>query len=662
MRVLARVWATLVLGVATFTPQSQAQTADSTAEVKCPVHIYLFLDLSASLKGVERDNLVKGIEKFVKTSEDTQIFPSGTVMYLVPFGGKVLHPHILLSDWSKIRQSLDDAGSRRVSGEVDAGKTDLTTVVSEMFQLGGDHPPLENGSYKPYNVFVVASDFTHDPQNKPKDIIGNKKKWNHYFETVGEDYYKLVDRPAGNSILLLKVRGGRSMESAEVSEKVVADLRGTGRDADRLQVAFFSLDQDPFSREQFLAYLKPIDVEISRKGSFSMGNPEVTIHAVNRSCLNLGELDYSLQLVIRGEAAQEIAPRASMTSTIPEKEWEVVINPQKPSISLAKLDSPEAYYRALVMLPGMSQAHVGVEEVRTHDYLLLSSLQGIAGGIDSMFSAVLEVEGDLTDHPTVPLDFALHLLDKPIANGKVTISRENIKDGRGVVRFSFGKMRQDDFESLCYSADGKRDARLVVAGPSTDLVPQNGNELLVIPDGDQENPQSFLRELFEQASLPALVTTFLSLCFLWRNASELERVEKVVAIFALVSTTTFVALHHLTKLDEKFDSFLEGPGGRWMAAGTILMFLLLAWRVLLLGGLPFPSSEGDLLTELALERKRGVATARTRSWNLLRMSAAAAVAIIAMGLVLFWGKGKMECTIRVSATSPLSEIQDSTER
>ncbi len=624
-----------------------------TQEIKCPVEVYLYLDVSASLED-QADDLEQGLQSFV--SKKDNIFPPGTNIYVIPFADQAsrhspfgIQTNEQVSDIMSKWRNQD----KEFFGGLDRNKTNLTALFNDIFiRLDMRRKSTVE---KPYIVIVIASDLKHDPS--PGKILDAKEDWDTSFgESLVEKYRTSFSRGADQSLLLLHA----GTESDPVVQGVLGDLIRPN-----MQVAYFKLGRLVFDSTLFLSYIQPMDVDIERAGSFRTKTASVTIRAHNRSCLIVGDqLLYELSArESQGKDWYALANFGKLQRNSGAREWtatqEIREQDVDKRLSLYKLDEPDASYQVKIFQTGKikpTSKPLGSTTAHTSNNLHFLSLRGALDAASGKFDGELNVGGDLAGPTIDNIDLTIVSNGRVAGGGRAAVTGRILREGGSLEPKDLTIWKREMLEDICLHKSPH-----VVLSLSDDqgLLPGGeGRRYPLWVGNGRGEPEKLLREIFEQASFPAFFTSFFGLILLWNSAGEIERVEKVLAVLALGMTTMFVLLHHLTLAETYMDFILEVWWIRApMAVGTVFWFMLLAIRIFQQGGLPLPPSDGEIAAELAEEsssNKREVSEDKSQSfWNLrvALITGTLFVSAVVAGMVIYGAKSRAECVIQVYAPS-----------
>jgi hypothetical protein len=598
---------------------SQAVNA-SASEVRCPVSVYIFLDISLSLHGDQGEYLKRGLTDLLATNNS--LFPDDTKIYLVPFANEPAKLDRYIDNPSQLGKAIDmvlaSVHSKKNQWGLDTKKTDIKAVLEKILDIA------KNGQGRqPYTVFVIASDFEHDPNNKPAEVEFNREDWGDFFSDKAAEFYSDFDARGANRALLLldvspEVSGG-------VALNVITDLTSAGtlgKEKIQTQVAIFNLSDNPFDNAIFMSYLKPIDIKVGRHGTVGSGGAILTIQAHNRSCLlvdRIGQLGYYVKVRTAHERFPRILKEDNLDKVQSSRDWEGVSivkedDFKNANIKVEDIDSNAASYIVDVKLPSSTPSQsdrvVGSTGINTKDYLLVSTLKSTLE--DRSLRTELNLQGSLSDEGPVVLKLNVLQLGESLATREVPINALDVS--RGVLSFDL-TMPFDSIEEVCYHQALGLGIQLRSNKPN--ILAHDGETIALDVNG-KPNGEHLLQEIFEQASFPAVITAGLTLFFVWRRADEIEKVEKVLGVTALVSTTVLVLLHRLTRAETLIDGAMLSPViVRTTACFTVLFLFLVMVSIIYRGGLPLARTEEALSADfsyiVASRRRWGVDLDR-RTW------------------------------------------------
>ncbi|MES1245349.1 MAG: hypothetical protein ABUT39_27345 [Acidobacteriota bacterium] len=580
---------------------SQATTTPA-GDIECRMTLYLFVDVSASLSGAEQDRLGEGLAQVLSGS----LFQERRTVYLVPFAEKM--PQFPRSfenpTTSEIKAELRRQFEYK-TGVGDPNRTDLRQVF--------DFIKAKIEVHNQYEVFIVASDFEHDLTNDRSSaaLREHKENWIDYWAEKGKFLKdKFSSSPSRGALLLLEMA---TSSRTTVSETVLGDLRPLAPEGGQVK-PFQPSPGQRFDASSFLAYVKPVRLSVKRSGSLQSGSMRVDVNAFNLTCLNLQNLYYSLAIdagrkhVVEVKAPMQALPgnHWSASRVIPESTLQAVqqerLHVEDLGIVVDAFPSPAS----------AEEDFVGYSERQLQDYIFLEHLKGEPGLLSQELHLELTFRGELEGRKRVTLEF--HHGDRLIGKKNVYVEPYDLNKG-GPIRPVDVKI--EDLPAVCAS-DEKPILKLW--GDSEFLVQYN--ESLPLDNRNLHNhpTRELVEGVFEQASLPALITLLFTLLLLFRKVSfDLGRVEELVAVIAVGATTTVVILHALTSAEYFIDKLLMDQAARWIGALALLFSAVLLARLLQTGALPLPVSDEEMASSLAIEEahaRRRLSPDRTRAGRL----------------------------------------------
>jgi hypothetical protein len=608
---------------------------------QCAVEVELYFDMSLS---VGPQILIDGVNGLLK--EQNSPFPASTTIKLSRFANRPLDPieldkSGLLSD--KIIQG-------NIPPDFDRNETNLLSVLHEIIGHANSIDPI-------YKVFVVASDFKHDPLNRTDDAAISQYQ-NSILEFFGRHGAALAEafKPGSNRGLILLTT--ENTPQSLIIDNLMRLNHG------RSQIVRFLLNKNIFQNYDFLSYLQPLEVKVSRSGTINEKSDQAkfttTVHARSGECLKqIDHLYYGLYFAQdASEAPRELSRFKNLELKkvhADDKEWsdnQTISKSDLPPLSrepngIANEEEIQAYVRWEKQ--GGAQENfrlvqVGVAHLR--DYLVVRHFEGLPTVSNDGFDMGFTVKGENNGPQDVtPLRFELlcssavlgdsasnlNADEQPVVK-KSELAKNNDQTAKG----SF-KLSVENLAEICaYESKESKHLFMRITGG---LVTKESRCLSVhINRNHNGNPEHLLRTLFEQASLPALITIYLTLIFAWKRADEIEKIEKLMAVFVIASTTLSILLHqHVGPAKLIMDDLLEGWPSIFVAFAIIVGFWLLAVRIIQRGGLPlskgFRADVAHFIDMDARGKSLGI-TAKNSPWR-SRIFWVGVVTMASVALIVF---------------------------
>lgn len=601
-----RVWSlpSLILFLVVSASGSAVQQTTTEAASECSVHVELFFDMSTSLNS-KHQALIDGVNQLLRRQNSP--FPTTTTINLSRFANRVLDPIPL--DWKELL--TENKLSENLPHDFDRDKTDLLEVLRKLSTLSSKSDGI-------YTVFVIASDFKHDPFNKTDEAAISKYKEDteEFFGEQSSALAEAFSKGANKGLLLISTEN--PSENTLQSLIINSILRLKTQKLGRGQIANFPLGPRTFKDNDFLSYFQTLEVKVIREGAINNDTDEakITVIANPRSgeCFKAaGQLYYDLYFAQDANEARQLGrfKNLKLEKDRDKAEWrntQTVSGSDLPN-GIASEEEIRAYVRRREQPTGDLEIPTGVAHLR--DYIIVPHFDGVPTVFNNSFSMAFTVKGEITGPQEAMLRFELFCSSAVLgdsesnakASGRPFVKKSDFQDSSQAVPKSF-ILPVENLTEIC--ANDPKDPKHFFMRITGDLVSKRSRCLSVhVNRNHNGNPEHLLRTLFEQASLPACLTVFLTLGFAWKRADEIEKLEKLLAVFAIGSTSLLILLHqHVGPIKKIMDALLEGWPSVIVALFTILGFTLLASRVMQRGGLPLSRGfRGDLVEFIDLDAR-----------------------------------------------------------